>query len=37
VYQIQAVVPQGTPAGDAVPVIVQTNGQTSPVVTMAVK
>ncbi|MGH7752925.1 MAG: hypothetical protein ACREN5_08925, partial [Gemmatimonadales bacterium] len=36
-YQINAVVPQGVALGDAVPVILEIAGQTSPVVTMAVR
>jgi uncharacterized protein (TIGR03437 family) len=37
VYQINAVVPAGVKAGDQVPVVINISGQTSPMVTMAVK
>lgn len=36
VYQINALVPQGIPAGDQTPVTVSVAGQTSPAVTMAI-
>jgi len=36
-YQINAVVPAGVSAGDAVPVVLQVAGQVSPAVTMSVK
>jgi adhesin/invasin len=36
-YQVNAVVPAGITTGDAVPVVVSVAGQTSPVVTMAVR
>jgi uncharacterized protein (TIGR03437 family) len=37
VYQVQAIVPDGVPAGDAVPVLVLVAGQSSPAVTMAIQ
>jgi len=36
-YQVNAVVPSGIAAGDAVPVVITVAGQTSPAVTMAVR
>ncbi len=36
-YQVNAVVPPGAGAGDAVPVVLSVSGQPSPVVTMAVQ
>jgi uncharacterized protein (TIGR03437 family) len=36
-YQVNVVVPNGTTTGDAVPVVLNVAGQTSPPVTMAVK
>jgi hypothetical protein len=37
VYQVDTVVPPGITSGNAVPVILQVAGQTSPPVTMAVR
>ena len=36
-YQINAVVPAGITTGDAVPVVLSVEGQTSPPVTIAVR
>ena len=36
-YQVNAVVPPGLTAGDAVPVTLATSGQTSPAVTISVR
>jgi len=36
-YQVNAIVPQGVTAGDAVPVTISVAGQTSPPVTIAVQ
>jgi|GEM_PF-463583 len=37
VYEVTTTVPAGTPAGDAVPVTISVDGQTSPAVTIAVR
>jgi uncharacterized protein (TIGR03437 family) len=37
VYQVNAIVPDGVGAGPAVPVILRTGGQQSPVTTMVVR
>jgi uncharacterized protein (TIGR03437 family) len=36
-YQVNAVVPEGLTAGNEVPVMIETDGQTSPPVTIAVR
>jgi uncharacterized protein (TIGR03437 family) len=36
-YQVNAVVPAGLTAGDSVPVVLSTSGQTSPAVTISVR
>lgn len=36
-YQLNVVVPAAAPAGDEVPVTIETNGQTSPAVTLAIR
>ena len=36
-YQVNAVVPAGVAAGSQVPVVLTTNGQSSPPVTMAIR